>query len=212
MSSGELEDDLVAAAVGGSKAALEQLLPALTPRIRAMVVTRLSAAPGCYHTTQELTQNALIALTDGISRLERPTVAGLNAFLSGIVTHKVRDALRRPDLAGGGPASLDSQAAAGSSIGPLWRTIAGEDPTPSGEAVAGELQERLLEHLGRMHPRHREVIILSLIDRLDTDAIAKRMELTRRGAAMLLLRAVESLKARVTGADAPPEEADGAAP
>lgn len=208
-----LDDRLVADAVGGSKAALDRLLAALVPRVRAMVVTRLSGSPGCGATTEELTQNALIALSDGISRLERPTVNGLNAFLSGIVSHKVRDAFRGAPPIGGGVASLDTQVLGGSSIGPLWRTIAGRDPTPSGQAAAEELQARLLEQLGRMNPRHREVIILSIVDRLDTEAIAERMDLSRKAASMLLLRAIESLKKRLAegGGDDGDREEDGGA-
>lgn len=210
MSHGELDDRLVAAAKAGSKADLERLLQALAPRVRAMVVTRLSASPGCASSTEELTQNALIALADGIGRLEIPTVGGLNAYLSSIVTNKVRDAFRGAAAHGAhGWTSLDSQVLAESSMGPLWKTIAGEDPTPSGEAAAEELQLRLLDQLGRMNPRHREVIILSIVDQLDTEAIAERMDLTRRAASMLLLRAIESLKARLSP-EAPPEEEAGA--
>jgi len=197
MDSEELDDRLVIEAASGSRAALERVLASLTPRLRAMVITRLAASRGSFQTTEELVQNALIALADGIGRLERQSVSGLNAYVSTIVSHKVADALRAPASGGGaGLRSLDSEVFQ-SSIGPLWRTVAGDDPSPSMEAQAGELHVRMLEELGRLSDRHREVIILSLVDRLDTEAIGGRMGLTRNGASMLLLRAVELLKGRL---------------
>lgn len=95
-----MSDSIVAAAAGGSSPALARLAAALLPRVRFMVAARLSPTPAQFDAVEDITQAAMLGLAQGVGRLHHRTAAGLNAWMSRIVTHKVADY-----LAGRGPAA-----------------------------------------------------------------------------------------------------------
>jgi RNA polymerase sigma factor (sigma-70 family) len=185
--------------VRGTAQAVETLLRAIGPQIRLMVAARL---PGRYHDLEELTQLVLVALHDALPRLERPTVAGLKAYLSGIVTRKVADHLRRRgggDLVGPAWPSLDSTVMGLSGASPLWQLLSAAGTSPPSAAAQADQFARLMEELGKLKADYREVVTLAFFDQLPTRDIAERMRLTRPAASMLLLRALRTLRRNLTG-------------
>lgn len=197
-----ITDDLVAAATGGVAEDVERLFRALGPQVRLMVMARLSATPGSSHALDELTQLTLVALNDGLGRLERPTAAGLKAYLSGIVSRKVADHLRRRgggDLVGPALPSLDSTVSALSGASPLWQLLSGGGTSPLSAADRSDQFGRLMTELGKLKDDYREVVTLAFFDQLPTREIAERMRMTRPAASMLLLRALRTLRRRLTG-------------
>ena len=198
----ELSDEVVAAAAAeGSHAGLARVCEALLPQVRLMVWTRLMPTPVQATAMDDVTQEVMLALTEGISRLETRTVAGLKAFVSGIVAHKVADRLKRPDTEKGAqrPRSLDSTVATFSRAGPLWQFISNGGTSPSSAAGRTELAEKFFAELGKLKPEYREVITLALVDELATRDIGQRMNMSRNAAAMLLKRACKALRRRMAG-------------
>ncbi len=199
----ELTDNLVATAVDGEQADTTRILELVSPQVELMVTARLSPTPGRLHDVQEITQLAMVALSQGLPRLRTRTVRGLRAFMSGIVARKVADHLNRrgeSDLTGPRPGSLDASVSGISGTAPLWQLLSAGGRTPASEAARGELFEHVMLELGNLKPEHREAITLAFFDQMSTREIAERMDMSRPAASMLLLRAVNALRHRMNGA------------
>jgi len=193
----ELTDEVIRAAAKGARKKLARILEAFEPRIRATVTVPLGPSPAQSHTVDEITQQVLEALAAGISRLEDQTVAGLKAFVSGIVTRKVSDLVKRGGNGkAGGPqtCSLDSTVTNLSGVGPLWQFIPVSGTSPPSAVERAELTRRLMLELGKLKPTYREVITLAIFDELPMRVVAGRMRTTRPAASMLLIRAVQTLR------------------
>ena len=198
----EVTDALVGAAAARSRSELDKLSGALVPQVRLMVAARLCAAPAQFHAVEEITQQALIAVTSGLDRLQDRTVAGLKAFTSGVVTHKVADFLRgrgRPGDGGRAQQSLDSTIAGLSGAEPLWTLLSASGTPPLRAAARAEQITLLFEQIGQLKPDYRAAITLAFFDQLSTKEVAERMETTRGAVSMLLMRAVKTLRRRIGG-------------
>jgi RNA polymerase sigma factor (sigma-70 family) len=191
-----LTDEAVGAAAEGSRSALAQISEAMLPQVHLMVLARLAPSAVELPTVEDIAQDVMLALTDGINRLEQRTVGGVKAFVSGIVAHKVSDLLKQRGMGRSGhrAQSLDSTVAELSDAGPLWQFLSVGDTSPSSAAGRSELVARFFAELGNLKPEYREVITLALIDELPTRDIAEKMGISRNAAAMLLKRAGQALQ------------------
>jgi RNA polymerase sigma factor (sigma-70 family) len=197
----ELTNDLVAAAAGGAVRARAQLLEALRPQARLMVLGRLSPTPAQWGAIEELGEQVLLALAEGLGRLEQCTVYGLRAFLSGIVAHKVADFLRTDGKPGGPqPAirSLESTVVGFSGTGPLYEFLSASGTSPLSAVVQAEQLNRLMSEYARLKATYRQVITLAFFDQLPVAEIARQTQLTPAAASMLLIRAVRTLRHNMT--------------
>lgn len=198
-----LSDDTVRAAAGGVRSEIERVLQALQSQVRAMVIARLSVSPARFDAVEEISQSAMISIADAIPTLENHTVVGLKSFVSVIVSRRVTDYLRqkrRANLGGKRLTSLDTTMACMSDVGPLWAFLSAGGPSPLSALRQADQVSVVLDELGRLKTEHREVIVLALLDQLTTKEIARRLDISRRAASMLLLRAVRSLRERVMDA------------
>jgi len=199
---GALTDQDVRSAAEGSREAFERVAAVLEPQVRLMVAARLSPTPGQFDTVDELTQEVLLGLSTGISRLESRTVEGLRAFLSGVVARKVADLLKRR---GAGRAlrpefrSLDSTVTGLSHAQALWQLLSASGTSLASAVDRAELVGRLVRALGGLKREYREVITLAFFDQLSTAEIASRWGVSRGAVSMLLLRAVRVLRQQMTG-------------
>ena len=196
-------DDTVRAAAEGARSETERLLAALLPQVRAMVTARLSVNPAHFDAVEEISQSAMISVAEAIRTLQERTVAGLNALVSVIVSRRVIDYLRqkgRAQLAGRRVASLDTTVAYLSGVAPLWTFLSAGGPSPLSALRQADQVSVVLDELGRLKEEHREVIVFALFDQLTTSEIGRRLEISRRAASMLLLRAIRSLRDRVMDA------------
>jgi RNA polymerase sigma factor (sigma-70 family) len=167
-----------------------------------MVGARFSTHPGCFDAVEEIAQAVMIAIADALPRLENRTVSSLRSLVSVIVSRRVVDFLRqkkRANLAGRPVASLDTAVMDVSDVGPLWKFLSVSGPSPLSAARQADQISLVMLELGQLRDEHREVITLALFDQLTTAQIAERLEISRRAASMLLLRAIKSLRRRVTG-------------
>ena len=195
-----LTDEVVRRAAEGERADVERVTEALLPQVRAMVVARLSANPGRLDTVEEIGQAVMIAVADALPRLENRTVGGLRSLASVVAGRRVADFLRakkRAELGGRPVASLDTTVADVSDVGPLWRFLSADGPTPLSAARQAEQVSFVLAELGRLKDEYREVITLALFDQLSTMEIGSRLGISRRAASMLLLRAIRTLRQQV---------------
>jgi RNA polymerase sigma factor (sigma-70 family) len=195
-----LSDEVVVRAAGGSQEDLHRLLEALEGQVRLMVAARLIPRPAQHHAAEDLVQQALTAVAEGIGRLEIRTGAGLRAFTSKIVAHKVSDYLQgRGSSPRGGPPvrSLDTTIGSTSQVGPLWQFLSVSMASPATAAERAEQAARVVEELGSLKQEQREVLILAYFDGLSTAEIGQRLGLSRNAASMLLLRATRALRRRM---------------
>src|SRR5262245_55831450 len=104
-----LTDELVRSAAGGSVVDRDRLLQALAVQVRAMVTARLAPAPAQFPVMEEIAQQALLNIAEGLSSLRVPGVVALRSFASTVVSRRVADYLRRSNgVAAPGIRSLDS--------------------------------------------------------------------------------------------------------
>ncbi|MDY7109932.1 MAG: sigma-70 family RNA polymerase sigma factor [Planctomycetota bacterium] len=195
-----VSDEVVARAAGGSREDLHRLLEALEGQVRLMVAARLSPTRAQYEAAEDLVQQALTAVTEGIGRLEIRTGAGLRAFTSKIVAHKVSDYLQGKGASprGGPPLrSLDRTIGSTSQSGPLWQFLSVSMASPATAAERAEQAARVVEELSSLKQEQREVLILAYFDGLSTAEIGQRLGLSRNAASMLLLRATRALRRRM---------------
>ena len=82
----ELTDRMIAAAAGGSAPDAARIAEAFAPQVRLMVTARLSPTPAQFHAVEDVSQQAMMALTTGIGRLRTQTTNGLRAFASTVVS------------------------------------------------------------------------------------------------------------------------------
>ncbi|HPM23384.1 MAG TPA: sigma-70 family RNA polymerase sigma factor, partial [Phycisphaerae bacterium] len=142
----------------------------------------------------------LLAVLAGLPRLEVRTLAGLRAFVSGVVTRKVADFIRgrgnghRPERK---VRSLDSTIADLSHAGPVWEFLSASGASPHSAVDQAERIARLMSELARLKDSYRQVITLAFFDQLPLSEIAEQMGLSRPAASMLLIRAVQALRQQV---------------
>lgn len=195
-----ITDETVRAATQGSESDRGRIVEALSPRVRAMIMVRLLPSPAQFHAVDDLAQQVLMALSEGLLRLRSPTLGALNAFASVITARKVVDYLRQAGPAKGGRvASLDASAQGASASGPLWELLEASGFSPRSSADRAEAIQQMVTELGLLKPSHREVIALAFFDQLPMAEVAERLALSRPAASMLLIRAVKNLRRLMTG-------------
>ena len=207
----DLTDRMVEAAADGSRPDLDRLMKSTLPRVSAMVVARLSPMPSQWHAAEEIAQATMLALATGLPRLDNRCINGLKSFISAIVRHKVADFLR--DRGGGGGdgravVSLDSVESGASATGPLWQFLTASQISPRSAVARAEQVNIAVFELGRLRTRHRQVITLAFLDELPLGEVADILGLSKPATSMLLVRAVRTLRRRLTGKDGTEEEAN----
>ncbi|MCK4340466.1 MAG: sigma-70 family RNA polymerase sigma factor [Phycisphaerae bacterium] len=196
-----MTDEMVRAAAEGAEPERTRVLEALEPWVRLMVIARLGPPVAQIDGLKEVTQEVMVALTPGITRLENQTARGLRAFTSQIVRHKVSDLLSRQQkgVADGRPIrSLDSTVCRPSGAHPLWQLLSASGTSPGSAAARAEQIARLMAELGQLKPRYREVITLAVFDALPMAEIAREMGLAQPATArQLLKRALLTLRRKM---------------
>ena len=196
----KLTDAMVRAAAEGSREDLDQICKTLELQIRLMVLARLSPTPAQLDGVDDVAQEVLLALAEGISRLKNRTVDGLRAFASGIVTRQVAAWIKHPRGRGWtNITSLDKTIATLSRAGPLWEFLSLSGPSPRTRAGQAELIKEIVGALGRLRAEEREIITFAIFDQLKTHEIAHIKGITRAAACMRFKRAMGKLRENLGG-------------
>ena len=195
-----INDETVRAAVQGVASERNKVLEALASQVRAMITIRLSPTPAQFHAVEDLAQQSLIALSEGLTQLRDARVTTLKSFASVVVGRKVADFLRQNNNSK--PRSLDSHDGSlpdGSAFGPLREILPASTISPRSLAVRADAIRQVVAELGRLKRNYREIITFAFFDQLPVNEISERMEMTRPAASMLLVRAVKTLRRNITG-------------
>lgn len=191
-------EELLAAAIA-DPGKREGFLRSITPRVHSMVEIRLAPTPAQLHEVDDLTQQVLLAVSEGLNGLRNQTPDGVRMYMSRIVTNKVADFLRSANTVDGARrASLESSVRNLASAGMLRDLLPASGLSACTSASQAELIELVTAELGRLNERYREVIALAFFDQLTIGQIAERLEMTRPAASMLLIRSVNALRQRVS--------------
>src|SRR5215470_15106973 len=171
-----ITDAEVFRAVQGDCAARKRLLAAIGPQLRAMITVRLSPDPAQWHAVEDIAQQCLLDLAEGIERIKQPTETALKSFASTIAERRVPDFIRHTDpnkpIA---QASLDATVPLdGSSLKPLVTLIASTGITPQSAAARAEAIAAVFSELGQLRPLYRQVIAMAFFDQLPLEEIATR--------------------------------------
>ncbi len=197
----QLTDDIVADAINGSASAAATIATTLEPQVRLMVTARLSSTPDRFNAIDDIVQLVMMGLGGNITRITIPTVGGLKAYVSRIVSNKVADHIRRPpaETARTGVRSLDSAIDAFSNAGPIAQFLSDGGTSPLSAIARRDEFNRIMHELGQLRKPERELITLAFFDQLSTAQIAEIHGITRPAASMRLIRAIETLRRNVTG-------------
>jgi RNA polymerase sigma factor (sigma-70 family) len=194
------DNDAVRAARDGDTQKRSFIMTCLADSVRAMVVVRLAPSAMRAQDVDDLVQDALTAISEGITTLREPTVATLRSFASTIVSRSVAKYLSRdPQRNNRKPVSLDAETGDGSSAGALRNLLSASGISPGAIASRREQVHGLLMHLAALKASHRDVITMSIIDQLPMNEVAERLGLKRPAASMLLYRAMRILRRNITG-------------
>ncbi len=195
-----ITDQMVQAAAGGLSAERDRILQAMKPQVAAMVAVRLSPTPTQFSAVDDLCQQVLMAVVEGLGTLRCHTTAALKSYASTIVSRKVADYLRGPERQRARSVrSLDSSLQGASGWGTLADCVPGNGNSPSSLIGRSEQIARMLAELGRLRAYYREIITLAFFDQLPLAEIAERLGMSRSRASMTLLRAVKALRRSLTG-------------
>lgn len=197
----ELTVSMIVAAAEGSDEARAKILETVASQVRLMVLARLAPSPAQLGAVDEIAQQALVALNAGLARLKTRTAAGLKAYLSGVVQHKVADFIRAGGRTrGAGPVvcSLDTTVADFSQVGPMWQFLSASGVSPRTAVDQAERIRKLMEEFGGLRPLYREVLTLTFFDQLTTVEVAERLHLSRSRVSRLWGRARKTLQRRMS--------------
>ena len=193
-----LTDDQVRAAVNGSAEAREGVLRTLARRIPAMVSVRLNPSAAQHHVVEDLAQEVLLSISEGLPRMREPTAIALKSMTSVITARRVADYLRTAKGGDRPPVrSLDSSLHGATTSVFMRDLIPATSLTPRSAAVRAEGVRHTMGELSRLKDEYRDVITLAFFDQLPMAQVADRLSLTRGAASMLLMRAIKTLRENV---------------
>lgn len=189
---------LVRRAQAGDPAALGEVLSMEVPRVRMMVAVRKPLRME-EQRREDIVQDVMVALAQGIPRIKLAEIAEWNAWVSRVTENKCVDAYRRERLSPEVGLEARMHRPIGSelsSVAGVWNVIASAGPTPSSYAARRETLRILIEELGQMSENHRQAIVLAFVDGLNTTEIGKRVGIARTAAANRVVRALAELERR----------------
>ena len=193
-----LTDEQVGAAVGGSIEARDAVLRVLARRIPAMVSVRLSPSAAQHHVVEDLSQEVLVSISEGLARMREPTAIALKSMTSVITARRVADYLRTAK-GGDRPAvrSLDTSLKGATTTVFMRDLIPASSLSPRSAAIRAEGVRQTLGELSRLKDEYRDVITLAFFDQLPMAEVADRLSMSRGAASMLLMRAIHALRESV---------------
>ena len=164
----------------GDRAAFEELVSAVRPRLEALVRTRLGSQLERFVELDDVVQETLLRAFRSIARYRPEDDDSFLRWLGGISNHVLLEAAKRSrrDVI----VPIDAEPEDGSHV------------SASRVARRKERFERLERALASLSPDHREVILLARVERLPMKEVGLRMGRTPGAVAQLLWRALQSLK------------------
>ena len=173
--------DLALRARSGDRRAFDELTTPLRARLENQIRARMSRAVSVETDASDIAQESLLKAWGAMERFEWRGEEAFFRWLASIAEHLIWSA---------------SQKAGRQRIG-LRETEVPEPMTPALERASREERAQRLERaLAGLTPAHREVIVLTRLERLSIADVASRMDRTPNAVRKLLGRALEELRQR----------------
>ena len=177
-------DALVPAACAGDPAAVEQLLVRLRPGIGRYCRARLGRTDGSYGSADDVAQETCMAVVKALPRY-RDTGTPFSAFVHGITSRKVSDALR---------ACYRDRSASTERVPEHADPAAG--PEDAWLAAEGTARARAL--LEQLPPAHRELLLLRIVQGLSAQEAGAALGMTAGAVRVAQHRALTRLRSLAT--------------
>src|SRR5262245_3167554 len=153
-----LTDEQVLAAVNGISDAREAVLRALARRIPAMVCVRLNPSAAQHHVVEDLSQDVLLSISEGLPRMRETTALALKSMPSVITARRVADYLRVKGESQSPTHSLDAGLHGTTTTLFMRDLIPATSLTPRSAAVRAEGVRHTMSELSRLKDEYRDVI------------------------------------------------------
>jgi RNA polymerase sigma-70 factor (ECF subfamily) len=190
--------DLIQRARNGDRDAFDLLTRNHQRPLRAIVAAQLGPGLRGRVEVEDLLQDVLLRAFRSRKQFRGETEDAFRGWLAGIAQHAVADRARR--LTAGKAdyrreVPLEANPAGGSNDS---SSLAFEAPSPqtspSRILLREERLQRLLEAIQTLSPDHRQVVLLTLVERLPAREVGLRMGRSDKAVSMLLLRAMRALR------------------
>lgn len=182
----------------GDRAAFDDLVHRYRQRLMSIIRLRLGSSLRRRADVEDLLQEALLRAFRGLKGFEWEGRPQFVAWLTTITERTCTDFVRRNVEAEKNSVrrevSLGERVGSEGSGARLADILRGPSDEPHRAMRREERLSRLEDALDSLAPQHREVIILSILQRLPTREVARRLGLTSGAVCMLRTRALASLK------------------
>jgi RNA polymerase sigma-70 factor (ECF subfamily) len=188
-------DRLIEQARNGDREAQQSLLVQHRDRLRRMVAIRLDPRVASRVDPSDVVQEALVAaaklLPDYLERKPIPFYPWLRrlAWERLVKLHRQHIGTEKRSVVREAVLDLPD-----GSVDVLARVVAGNDTSPSDQALRNELQSRVRQAISRLGDRDREVLILRYLEQLSVLEIAAIVGSTTGAIKVRHLRALERLR------------------
>ncbi len=198
MSTDRRRQELIQRARQGERDAFDVLAREHEGPLRSLISIQLGEGLRSRVEVDDLLQETLLRAFRSIEQFRGNDDDALRGWLAGIAHHAVADRARR--LTAGKAdyrreVSLDAKAfGASCDSSPTPVEALSRQTSPSRMLRREERLERLLQAIQTLSPNHRQVILLTLIERLPAREVALRMDRSEKAVSMLLFRAMRALR------------------
>lgn len=186
--------DLLNAARGGDRRALEALFARYLPRVRQIVCMRMGRRLASFTEYDDIAQETLLRIFRSLDDFESRSEGSFRHWVACSVERAIADAARRLGASKRGGGAVGRFGDFSSAVS-FTSVLAGSEPTPSKVAASHETEEKVEEALLALPAHHREIINLRFFCGLSFAEIAQELKIGAEATARKALhRALQKLR------------------
>ena len=186
---------LITKAQGGDRVAFTRLVEKYEGFLEALVRRELGAELRQKVEAEDILQETLLRAFRSIHQFRGHQESSFRSWLGKIAIHAIQAQARHPEGRKADCKVLPLQGRSTGASEQLENYLKAEEVSPSKALRRDERFERLERALQTLSPDHRRVIYLARVEGLPIKAVAHEMKRSPEATSMLLLRALEKLKA-----------------
>jgi RNA polymerase sigma-70 factor (ECF subfamily) len=198
MAANKSDEELIAAAVAGQRAAAGQLLIRYHDRLWQFIEGRLPSDLRSIVSADDVLQTTYVDVFRRIGEFQSRGPDSFCAWLTTIADHRLLDMIRdlRVGKRGGKAAAVDVHPAGdGSSVVDLLNVLAVDEHTPSRSVARHEAASAVHVALAGLKDDYREVLRMRYIEGRSVGEVAAKMNRSEGSVHMLCRRALQQLRA-----------------